>query len=80
MRHTQWAPTAPDARWVPTVLMVEEHADLAWRQIRTQAPYRPPQPGPRRIQAPRVGETVLLALVSFAAGALVTLAARGVWL
>jgi hypothetical protein len=79
MRPTQWQPTAPDGRWVPTILMVEEHADLTWQQIRRQQR----DSGPRRIQARRDGgmdaRATLVALLSFAAGALVTLAARGVW-
>jgi hypothetical protein len=83
MRQTQWAPTAPDARWVPTVLMVEEHADLSWQQIRRQQR----DSGPRRIQTRRAvgidAGAALMALLSFVAGGLVTLvtlAARGVWL
>jgi hypothetical protein len=59
--------------------MVEEHADLSWQQLRRQQR----DSGPRRIQARRASGldtgATLLALVSFAAGALVTLAARGVW-
>jgi hypothetical protein len=77
MRDTQWAPTAPDGRWVPTLLMVHEHNERAWERVRRSGRV---QAGPRRIERDRSRldwTGAVIALLSFAAGMLAVVAARG---
>lgn len=83
---TQWASTLPGDHWVPTMQMVEEHSDRAWRQMRSTGRTARNQPisAPRRIAASRAAARasdmliVAIAALAFAAGALATVAARGV--
>lgn len=83
---SQWASTLPGDRWVPTMQMLHEHSELAWRQMRSAGRTARNQPisAPRRIAqrraAVRAGErlVILIAALAFAAGSLATVAARGV--
>lgn len=71
---SQWAPTAPDGRWVPTLQMVEEHRAAQWERIR-RSPRSPA--GPRRIadaRRERLATAAMLAL-AFACGAAAALIA-----